>query len=84
MYNQQKQKKREKNVDVVWVTQVTRIEKVECLPFSEAIGDHSTLVIDIPSNLIHGNYPSKLASPEDRRLTGYHSYGVKKYSNILK
>ena len=54
------------------------IEKVVYLIFHGTVGDHSTIVVEIPSHLIYVKTTPQINPPTDRSLTGYHAEVFKK------
>ena len=55
-------------IDDVWATSNIEIKGFKILPFSESVGDHSTMIFDVTSRSLLGKFEHRIVRKACRRL----------------
>ena len=71
-------------IDGVWRTTDIEIQSLVMLPFSHSVGDHRTIILDVTTLSMIGEYQHKVVYPPCRRLSTTNKQSVSRYVHQLE
>ena len=73
-----------KPIDGIYISQELEVTSIMILPFSESIGDHRTMIINVSTRSAVGENEYKIVRPEARRLVTRNKKATTKYLTYVK